>query len=190
MWNSDTYAYGDDTDPLYVSVPFYIVLRQGRAHGIFLDNTFRTSFDIGRTDPGLLAFGAVDGALDYYFIDGPTPKTSSSATRSSPAARPCPDVGARLPAIALQLLTRKRACGTWPTPSGSSACPRTSSGSTSTTRRATTRSPGDRERFPDPARHGARPEGPGLPRRPIVDPHPKAQPGWPLYESGLARTRS
>ena len=74
MWNSDTYAYTDDTDPLYVSVPFYIVLRQGRAHGIFLDNTFRTSFDIGRSDPGLLAFGAVDGALDYYFIDGPTPK--------------------------------------------------------------------------------------------------------------------
>ena len=30
MWNSDTYAYENDTDPLYVSVPFYIVLRKGR----------------------------------------------------------------------------------------------------------------------------------------------------------------
>jgi alpha-glucosidase (family GH31 glycosyl hydrolase) len=74
MWNSDTYAYGDDTDPVYVSVPFFIVLRGGRAHGIFLDNTFRTTFDIGKQDPDLLSFGAVDGALDYYFIDGPTPR--------------------------------------------------------------------------------------------------------------------
>jgi len=42
MWNSDTFAYGDDTDPIYVSVPFFMVMRGGRAHGIFLDNTFRS----------------------------------------------------------------------------------------------------------------------------------------------------
>ena len=27
MWNSDTYAYEMDTDPIYASVPFYLVLR-------------------------------------------------------------------------------------------------------------------------------------------------------------------
>src|SRR5262245_5365084 len=31
MWNSDTFAYEPDTDPIYVSVPFYLVLRAGRA---------------------------------------------------------------------------------------------------------------------------------------------------------------
>ncbi len=74
MWNSDTFAYEADTDPIYASVPFYIVLRKGRAHGVFLDNTFRTNFDIGHTSPGLLAFGAEGGDLNYYVIDGPTPK--------------------------------------------------------------------------------------------------------------------
>jgi alpha-glucosidase len=74
MWNSDTFAYEADTDPIYVSIPFYIALRRGRAHGVFLDNTFRSNFDIGHTTPGTLAFGAEGGELDYYVIDGPTPK--------------------------------------------------------------------------------------------------------------------
>lgn len=74
MWNSDSGNYDGATDPLYVSVPFYLVLRDGRAHGIFLDNTYRSSFDVGRDDPHRLAFGATGGDLDYYFIAGPDPK--------------------------------------------------------------------------------------------------------------------
>lgn len=74
MWNSDTYAYDSSTDPLYVSVPFFMVVRQGQAHGIFLDDTWRSSFDIGRERENLLTFGAVAGDLNYYFINGPEPK--------------------------------------------------------------------------------------------------------------------
>ena len=74
MWNADTFSYDDSTDPLYVSVPFYLTLRNGRAHGIYLDNTWRSSFDVGREEPNLLTFGAVNGDLDYYFINGPEPK--------------------------------------------------------------------------------------------------------------------
>ena len=44
MWNSDTPAYDSSTDPLYVSVPFFMVTRHGLAHGIFLDNTWRSVF--------------------------------------------------------------------------------------------------------------------------------------------------
>jgi alpha-glucosidase len=73
MWNSDTYAYEADTDPIYVSVPFFVVLRQGRTHGIFFDNTFRSNFDIGHQSQGQLSFGADGGDLNYYFIDGPAP---------------------------------------------------------------------------------------------------------------------
>src|SRR5207245_10601213 len=36
MWHSDTYAYGDGADPIYVSVTFLIVVRAGRPHGDFL----------------------------------------------------------------------------------------------------------------------------------------------------------
>lgn len=74
MWNSDTPAYDSSTDPLYVDVPFYLVTRRGQAHGIFLDNTWRTFFDIGREDPDILSFGADGGDLNYYFIAGPDPK--------------------------------------------------------------------------------------------------------------------
>jgi alpha-glucosidase len=74
MWNSDTFGYDASTDPLYVSVPFYIALRNGVAHGIFLDNTWRSNFDIGHQSQGLLSFGAEGGSLDYYFIYGPEPK--------------------------------------------------------------------------------------------------------------------
>src|SRR5579862_6754309 len=74
MWNSDTPAYDASTDPLYVSIPFFMVLRHGQAYGIFLDDTWRTSFDVGRERADLLTFGAVGGDLNYYFINGPDPK--------------------------------------------------------------------------------------------------------------------
>ncbi len=74
MWNTDTYMHDSSTDPMYVSVPFYLVMRHGQAHGIFLDSTWRSFFDIGREEPNLLTFGAYGGDLDYYFINGPDPK--------------------------------------------------------------------------------------------------------------------
>jgi alpha-glucosidase len=74
MWNSDTPAYDSATDPLYVDVPFFMVTRHGQAHGIFLDNTWRTFFDVGREQARLLTFGADGGDVDYYFINGPDPK--------------------------------------------------------------------------------------------------------------------
>jgi alpha-glucosidase len=74
MWNSDTYAHDSSTDPMYVSVPFFMVVRNGRAHGIFLDDTWRSFFDVGHDHQGLLTFGAAGGDLDYYFINGPDPK--------------------------------------------------------------------------------------------------------------------
>ena len=73
MWNSDTPAYDSSTDPLYVDIPFFLVLRGGRAHGLFLDNTSRSFFDVGRERANLLTFGADSGDVDYYFINGPDP---------------------------------------------------------------------------------------------------------------------
>jgi alpha-glucosidase len=74
MWNTDTYAWDSSTDPLYVTVPFYLATRHGKAHGIFLDTTWRTFFDIGREQRGTLIFGAEGGEANYYFINGPLPK--------------------------------------------------------------------------------------------------------------------
>ncbi|HEU5139530.1 MAG TPA: glycoside hydrolase family 31 protein [Bacillales bacterium] len=74
MWNTDVYApHNPETDQLYQSIPYFMVLREGRAHGLFLDNTFKTSFDM-RSETDTLSFSAEGGQLDYYVLAGPSPK--------------------------------------------------------------------------------------------------------------------
>jgi len=75
MWNTDAYGWNGGTDPLYKSIPFFLAIRRGRAYGVFLDNTYRSSFDFGKASRDYFFFGADGGGLDYYFIYGPDPKT-------------------------------------------------------------------------------------------------------------------
>lgn len=74
MWNSDIPGYRADTDPLYQTIPFFYGLRQGKAYGIFFDNTYYSFFNMGKEHQFQYSFGAVDGELNYYFINGPKPK--------------------------------------------------------------------------------------------------------------------
>jgi alpha-glucosidase len=74
MWNRDPEGFDASSEPLYESVPFFIALRKGRAYGIFFDNTWRSSFDMGSDLPDLYSFGAEGGEMNYYFFAGPTPK--------------------------------------------------------------------------------------------------------------------
>ncbi|HET8825974.1 MAG TPA: alpha-glucosidase, partial [Terriglobales bacterium] len=48
MWNTDAFGWQESTDPLYKDIPFFLGMRKGAAYGIFLDNTYRTSFDFGK----------------------------------------------------------------------------------------------------------------------------------------------
>ena len=73
-WNTDAYAWNTATDPLYKSIPFFLLLDDGVATGVFLDNTHRSSFDFGQQQRDVLSFGADGGELDYYVIAGPTPR--------------------------------------------------------------------------------------------------------------------
>lgn len=75
MWNTDPYGYGPGCDPLYMSFPVYVSLRQGRSYGLFLDNAYRSIFDIGHTDEAMLSFMAAGGEMRYYFFYGPAPAT-------------------------------------------------------------------------------------------------------------------
>jgi alpha-glucosidase len=186
MWNSDTYAYENDTDPIYVSIPFYMVLRAGRAHGVFLDNTFRSNFDVGHTSQGLLSFGADGGELDYYLIAGPDPKRVIQRYADMTGRMPMPprwSLGyhqcrysyypeSRVRFIARNFRERRIPADviwldihylegfnpfTW-----------------------------DPQRFPDPARMVRDLRADGFHVVPIIDAHPKKQPGWSVYDSGLA----
>jgi alpha-glucosidase len=73
-WNTDAFGWGESTDPLYKTIPFFLGLRKGQAYGLFFDNTYRSSFDFGKESPDDLSFGAEGGELNYYFIAGPDPK--------------------------------------------------------------------------------------------------------------------
>ena len=75
MWNTDAYGWRESSDPLYKSIPFFVGVNEaGRAYGLLLDDTWRSWFDFGRTDPRVMTFGAEDGPLDYYVMAGPAPK--------------------------------------------------------------------------------------------------------------------
>lgn len=70
-WNTDAYSFAWNQDPLYRSIPFYISLNEGIAHGIFFDNTFKAHFDFGAEDSTKTSFWADGGELQYYYIHGP-----------------------------------------------------------------------------------------------------------------------
>ena len=186
MWNSDTFAYGPDTDPIYVSVPFYLALRGGRTHGVFFDNTFRSNFDVGHTSPGLLSFGAEGGELNYYLIYGPDPKRVIQRYTDMTGRMPLPPRWALgyhqcrysyYPESRVRFIARnfrERAIPadviwldihyqdgykpfTW-----------------------------DRQRFPDPAALVADLRRDGFHVVPIVDAHPKRETGYLPYDTGTA----
>ncbi|MDR7129585.1 alpha-glucosidase [Algoriphagus sp. 4150] len=71
-WNTDYFGYGISDDPLYASIPFYIGLQEGKAYGIYLDNTHKSIFNFGASTDRFMYFNAEDGDMDYYFIHQPT----------------------------------------------------------------------------------------------------------------------
>lgn len=71
LWSTDTYAFEKGRDPLYRNIPFYIGLHQGVSYGLFFDNTFRSHFDFGSENSGLVNFWADGGEMQYYYIHGP-----------------------------------------------------------------------------------------------------------------------
>jgi len=72
MWNTDPATYAPGDDPIYQSVPFLLGLRAGLGYGIFFDNSFRSCFDLGATEPDVYSFSADGGEMRYYFFFGPS----------------------------------------------------------------------------------------------------------------------
>ena len=71
MWNTDNPdPHVDSFKALYKSIPFFMALTDSHTYGIFLDNTFRSWFDLGKESEDYFWFGAAGGNLDYYYIAG------------------------------------------------------------------------------------------------------------------------
>ena len=73
-WNTDAFGWQESTDPIYKSIPFFITFHRGVSAGIFLDNTWRASFDFNKEYRDAYSFGSEGGPLDYYILYGPEPK--------------------------------------------------------------------------------------------------------------------
>jgi alpha-glucosidase len=71
-WNTDAFAYGPDSDPIYCSIPFYIGIHEAGSYGIFFDNSYKTFFNFGASNNRFASFSADAGEMNYYFIGGDT----------------------------------------------------------------------------------------------------------------------
>lgn len=71
MWNTDNPdPQVDSFKALYKSIPFLISLTDTHVYGLFLDNTFKSYFNMGQESEEYYWFGADGGDLDYYYIAG------------------------------------------------------------------------------------------------------------------------
>ena len=69
-WNSDAFAYGEEQDPLYATIPFYMGVHDNGTYGIFLDNSYKTHFNFGASNNRFSSFSMDDGDVDYYVFSG------------------------------------------------------------------------------------------------------------------------
>lgn len=73
MWNTDNPdPQVDSFKALYKSIPFFMALTEQHVYGIFLDNPYKSVFNMGQESEEYYYFGAVAGNLDYYYIAGET----------------------------------------------------------------------------------------------------------------------
>jgi oligosaccharide 4-alpha-D-glucosyltransferase len=67
LYNGPHYGYGEGAENLNYSVP---VLTSSAGYGMFFDNVSKGYFDIGKSNPDVLEYGAFSGELNVYVILG------------------------------------------------------------------------------------------------------------------------
>ncbi len=77
FWNTDAYdrthgGFAPGADPLYLGVPFYVALHEGRAHGVLVDDPRRIVADVASSNEEEVAFAIEGGgAIVEHVIAGP-----------------------------------------------------------------------------------------------------------------------
>ncbi|GAB4469021.1 MAG: glycoside hydrolase family 31 protein [Anaerolineae bacterium] len=70
LFNIDPICYNRGDDPLYMSIPFLMMLVEGQGVGVFFDNSYRAWVDIGQAEPGTLRYQTSGGELRLYLMAG------------------------------------------------------------------------------------------------------------------------
>ena len=68
IWNEDG---GTSSEQSYKNVPFYL---SSRGYGVFVNTPKKVSFEVGSEKVAKVQFSVTGEALEYFVIDGPTPK--------------------------------------------------------------------------------------------------------------------
>lgn len=95
LWNTDAYEWKVDTDPLYKSLPFWLCLREGRAHAVFVDHPARANVDVGKRQTDVIAYESkAADALDVYLFASVEPKRVLEAYTALTGRTPLPPLWA------------------------------------------------------------------------------------------------
>ncbi|BCS93134.1 MAG: alpha-glucosidase [Metallosphaera javensis (ex Sakai et al. 2022)] len=72
MYNVDAGAYQRYSDPLYVNIPFLIVVRMGIATGYFMNSASKLVFDVGREHYDEIRITIPEDSMELFVFEGPT----------------------------------------------------------------------------------------------------------------------
>jgi alpha-glucosidase len=187
LWNSDPAVYDRGHEPIYMSVPFLLMLSEGEAIGLYIDNTHYAALDLGADQAGRLDYRAVGGELRLFLMAGTPASVIERYTELTgrPALPPLWALGfhqsrwsyypqARVLEIAEQFRQRRLPCDaihldihymdgyrcfTW-----------------------------DHTRFPDPPALLNTLHAQGFKAVSIIDPGIKIDPAYHVYQSGMQRS--
>ncbi len=98
FWNNDVLGNSPAIHPglrnLYVSIPFALSLRNGRAAGLFWDNPARQIWDLGQTRLDQWQMSADSGEIDLYLFTGPSAHEVASRYTELTGRMPLPPLWA------------------------------------------------------------------------------------------------
>src|SRR5690606_17644510 len=67
-WNTDSYGFPLNADPLYCPTPFYIGIHNQLVYGIFFDNSHKSFFNVGASNNQFSSLSTDAGTMRYYFM--------------------------------------------------------------------------------------------------------------------------
>jgi len=71
MFNVDAGAYKRYQDPLYVNIPFFISVKEGKATGYFFNSASKVVFDIGLEEYDKVKVIIPEDSVEFFVFEGP-----------------------------------------------------------------------------------------------------------------------
>jgi len=70
LWNTDAYAYTPNTDRMYVSIPFFISVKEKKKIGVFINYPGKINFDFGITEYDKIVIEIFNKSTEIFIIEG------------------------------------------------------------------------------------------------------------------------